>query len=282
MNMITERGFTPEQLEYFDRMKSLPLEEKIKIAHSITQEAFKRFKRLAVAFSGGKDSTVVLHIVRQYKPDIPVVFVNTTVEMPETLRFVRKLKEEWNLNLVELKPKYTFWDVVEKYGLPSTRFLTRYRIQMAKKGLTDIQGAPKCCILLKEEPALQYYRKKGIECVFFGITWEESYNRKWTIIKRGLLFYHVNHKHYKCYPIGYFSEKDVWDYIEKYNLPVNEAYEKVDRIGCITCTAYKGWEKDMATLYPALYKKICKLLGVKTLSDFTDRGDKDGRDNSNY
>lgn len=263
-----KRTFTSEQLNLFDRMRNLPFEDKVEIAHKIVKEAFSKFKRLAVAFSGGKDSTVVLHIVRQYNPDIPVIFANTRVEMPETIKFIRELKEKWNLNLIEVKGKYTFWQIVEKYGLPSTRFLTNSKIALASKGLTQLQGAPKCCWYLKEEPALNMYRKKGIECVFFGITWDESYNRKWSIIKKGLLFYHTTHKHWKCYPIGYWSELDVWTYIEKNNIPVNPAYEKVDRVGCIVCTAYKDWEHDMARLYPALYKRICKILGINTIDSF--------------
>jgi 3'-phosphoadenosine 5'-phosphosulfate sulfotransferase (PAPS reductase)/FAD synthetase len=104
--------------------------------------------------------------------------------------------------------------------------------------------------------------------VFFGIRWDESYNRRWTIIKYGTLFYHKSHRVWKCYPIAYWSDLDAWRYIEENNIPLNKAYEKVDRVGCIVCTAYKDWEKDMARLYPGLYRKIAKDLGRLTLDHF--------------
>ena len=272
-NDILKPEYTEEQLREFDRLRNLPYEKKLEMSHEIIQEALSKFQRYAVAFSGGKDSLVVLHLLRQYKPDILTVFVNTRVEMPETIKYIKQLIKDWNLNFVELRGKYTFWDIVRKYGLPATRFLSEHRIQLAKKGLAKYEGAPKCCWYLKEEPAIKFFHKKHIQCVFFGITWDESYNRKWAIIRKGTLFYHTSHRHYKCYPIAYWSTLDVWRYIEENNLPVNPAYDKVDRVGCITCTAYIGWEKDMAKLYPGLYRKICSMLGVNLITDYIDDED---------
>jgi len=263
-----EPYYTSEQLNEFDRLRNLPYEEKVEMSHKIVQKALSKFKRLAVACSFGKDSVVVLHLVRQYKPDILTVFSNTGVEMKETLKYRDFLVKEWNLNYIEAKPKWTFWRIVKRYGYPSTRFMTREKQRLIKEGRISDDSIPKCCILLKEEPAMEVYRKKAIQCVFFGINWEESYNRKWTIIRYGTLFYHKSHKHWKCYPIAYWNMADVWRYIEENNIPINPAYEKVDRVGCITCTAYREWEKDMSRLYPALYKRIARDLGKPSLDDF--------------
>jgi len=260
--------YTKEMLDNFDRLRNLSYEEKLKMAHDIIREALNRFKRVAVACSFGKDSVIVLHLVRQYKPDVLVVFSNTGVEMRETLQYRDFLVKEWNLNYIEAKPKMTFWEIVKKYGYPATRFMTKEKMQLIREGKALNVGVPKCCEILKEKPAQEVYRKKHIQCVFFGIRWDESYNRKWTIIKHGTLFYHKGQKIWKCYPIAYWSDLDAWRYIEENNIPLNKAYEKVDRVGCIVCTAYKDWEKDMARLYPALYRKIAKDLGRTTLDQF--------------
>ena len=67
-----------------------------------------------VSFSGGKDSTVLLHIVREmYGDEIPAVFVNTGLEYPEIQRHVRTFS-----NVVILNPKKNFHQVLTEYGYP--------------------------------------------------------------------------------------------------------------------------------------------------------------------
>lgn len=52
-----------------------------------------------VAFSGGKDSLVVLDLVLQVDPDVPVVFFHSGLEYPETIRYIDQLTDRWRLNL---------------------------------------------------------------------------------------------------------------------------------------------------------------------------------------
>jgi len=106
-----------------------------------------------------------------------------------------------------------------------------------------------------------------------GITWDESYQRRWSIIRWGDYKYSKKKKTYRILPIAYWNTLDVWQYIEKYDLPWNKAYEYVDRVGCIVCTGFVGWEKQMAQVYPGLYKKIASDLGKPPLSIFTNLGD---------
>ena len=65
------------------------------------------------SFSGGKDSTVLLDLVRRVFPDCPAVFIDTGLEYPELRDFVKTID-----NVVWLKPEMNFKKVIETYGYP--------------------------------------------------------------------------------------------------------------------------------------------------------------------
>lgn len=81
-----------------------PLDYKIQKAVEAIDEAFRLSKSaVGVAFSGGKDSTVLWHLIRAHFPDAKyhVIFGNTTVEFPESLKFARELGQKWANDHVE-------------------------------------------------------------------------------------------------------------------------------------------------------------------------------------
>lgn len=99
------------------QMQSLPLSAKIQMTQRRIEEWVDRFgeEGVYVSFSGGKDSTVLVDIVRnvcKYK-DIPLVFVDVPTQYPELKEFAKAFD-----NLVILKPKISFAQVCEKYGFP--------------------------------------------------------------------------------------------------------------------------------------------------------------------
>lgn len=88
-----------------------PLDYKINKAIEVLREAFSLSKSgVSVAFSGGKDSTVLWHLIRTYFPEASyyVIFGNTTVEFPESLKFAHWLGEEWSsekVKFIEVLPE---------------------------------------------------------------------------------------------------------------------------------------------------------------------------------
>jgi 3'-phosphoadenosine 5'-phosphosulfate sulfotransferase (PAPS reductase)/FAD synthetase len=86
-----------------------------------------------VSFSGGKDSTVLLNIVRQDYPQIPAVFVDVPTQYPELKEFAQTFD-----NLVILKPKISFAEVCEKYGFPMISKEVSECVYYAKKYLKSI------------------------------------------------------------------------------------------------------------------------------------------------
>ena len=92
--------------------QSLPLEAKIAMTLRRIREWYEYWDgNVYVSFSGGKDSTVLLHLVRQYYPDVPAVFSDTGLEFPEIREFVKTVP-----NVTWLRPALTFKKVIEKHG----------------------------------------------------------------------------------------------------------------------------------------------------------------------
>ena len=108
---MSEAVHTAERLK---ELQALPLERKIQISQARIIEWYQRWNgNVVVSFSGGKDSTVLLHLVRTIYPDVRAVFSNTGLEYGEIQRFVQSFP---NVDIVT--PKMRFDQVISSYGYP--------------------------------------------------------------------------------------------------------------------------------------------------------------------
>lgn len=229
-------------------------------AEELIKQAIERHgKHIAIACSFGKDSIAVLHMALKMKPDIKVIFSNTGVEFPETIKYKEMIKQRWNLNIIETKPLKTFWQCIDEYGFPTHRGDGKQR-------------TPKCCIYCKEKPAEIVYKELGIMAVMTGLTAAESRQRS-LLIKRydnsdvvefcGQRYFAKSQNLWKLHPIAYWSEKQVWQYFKDHNIPINPVYIKwggiYKRCGCLPCPAYIDWEKKLSKTHPKLYNRLKQL-----------------------
>lgn len=218
-------------------------------ALNLIEQALSRAIKPIISFSGGKDSTVVLHLVRRIAPNIPARFANTGVESPETIEFIKTVP-----NLIEVGPLKSFWKCVKEYGLPRPKVKAKSHGNM-------------CCKYLKERPQDKHSEANGIDLEFSGLTAAESNQRKLTLMRMGPL-YQLKNGRWRCHPIHDWTEADVWDYIHRYNIPYNSIYDKgARRCGCQPCTAYRNWKKNLARENPKLLRWILKIQGQSQLCD---------------
>ena len=196
-----------------ERLNQWSLEQKEKESRKIIREAIEKYgeDKIAAAWSGGKDSTTVLHLIKQEfgKIIIPVVFIDTSVKFPEIYAFRDKLAKEWNLNLTIIKN------------------------EEALKTIKIAENKQECCYLLKALPLRKIIESNGWQALITAVRWDEQEARK----NETYISPRENPSHIRIHPILHFREIDIWSYIRKYNVPYCELYHKGYRsLGCMPCT----------------------------------------------
>ncbi len=110
------------------QLQALPLDAKILLAEQRIREWYTHFYGdVYISFSGGKDSTVLAHLVRGMYPNVPLVFANTGLEYPEIQAFARKMGAEF------VRPKMSFSEVISTYGYPLISKETAEAIHAARR-----------------------------------------------------------------------------------------------------------------------------------------------------
>lgn len=123
---------TLEDLRY---LQAMPLDLKVMMTKQRIREWIREFGEdgVYVAFSGGKDSTVLLDIVRQDYPNVRAMFVDVPTQYPELKAFVKTFD---NVDIVA--PKISFMQVCEKYGFPLISKEVSECVQGARKYLCSV------------------------------------------------------------------------------------------------------------------------------------------------
>ena len=191
----------------------LTLEEKIDQSKRILQEALDRYgSKMAIAWTGGKDSTTTLHLLRQVgegRVPIPVLNIDTSAKFKEIYEFRDRLAQEWQLDL---------------------------RIERNDEALKSIKIAAdkkECCTKLKSQVIADSLKKYGWEALITGMRWGEQPERTQESYFSG----REDPSHMRVHPILHFTEMDIWQYIKDLNLPYCELYRKGYRsLGCEPCT----------------------------------------------
>lgn len=191
----------------FSQRKFLPYEIKTKLAETRIREWYDNWNgQVYLSYSGGLDSTALLHMIRKtVGKEVPAVFSNTGLEFPEIVRFARKASGEF----LEIYPqrkdgsRATFKWVVETYGFPITSKENAARIRKLRHGNlcnryrnyllngdergkfgvlpkkwhylleTKFDTSEKCCDIMKKNPFSKYGKETG-RVPYVGTTQDEA------------------------------------------------------------------------------------------------------------
>ena len=215
-------------------------------------------KGSSVSISGGKDSLVALDLsvragIKKF------IFCDTTLTYPGTLEYINKLEKYYDIKIDRAIPERPFLELVKNIGFPSRRL--RW-----------------CCEVYKFGPLTYYVIENKIKYLITGIRAEESVKRKkYEKVSKNPLIPAV-----QINPILEWTEDDVWNYINHYELPYHRLYDiGYKRLGCWLCPFQnKGDFKRLKDNFPTLYKTLIISLtenvkkfgkvGVRELNDYID------------
>ena len=209
----------------------------------ILREAHRKFKRLAMLWSIGKDSSVLLWLARKaffgHVP-MPCVHVDTSYKIPEMIQFRDQKVKEWNIDLVIGQ---------NKAALAAGK-------TFPNGALTRVE----CCGLLKKDALQQVIEEKDYQAVIVGIRRDEEGTRaKERYFSPRDRNFEWNFKdqppelwdqfktdfdpgtHIRIHPLLHWTEMNVWEYIEREKIPIVDLYFAKDgfryrSLGCAPCT----------------------------------------------
>lgn len=272
--------------------KAYPLDLKIKLSRDRIRRFYESFQGdVYVSYSGGKDSAVLRELVWSvYSNEVPLVFIDTGIEYPEVRKNAMSYAD------VRIKPKRSFFDIVEQYGFPlfgkevaqqlqeirttHSDKLRNYRLNQLPKKYQKFIGlhiGAMCCNYLKKSPAKKYEKQTGRHA-YLGIRAGESMLR---MQRPSCNVFDAARP--SSAPLLFWTEKDILDFIYANQLQIPSVYGKIvydakgnpsctgeQRTGCVFCgfgitrekapNKYQRLKETHPAYYNVLVNKYSELL----------------------
>lgn len=182
----------------------------VRTAQETITDALTHMRHAYIAFSGGKDSSALLHLVRALAPAIPAVWSDDEWNLPETLTLIEQIP---NLHRIAARVQHAEW---------------------FKSWDTDTPDLPAGTIWV-DAPAndgLQTFAKQqGYDGALIGLRADENSRRRQHLKRYGTLHYTDKHGVWQCNPLAWWSDMDVWAYIHVNAVPYSAAYDKLAALG---------------------------------------------------
>ena len=242
-----------------ESLMTASLPEKVQFSKTVIGQALERYnpERLAIAITGGKDSTLTLWLLRETCREkgclLPrCLFIDEGDVFEEIDEFVGKLEDSWNLQIARMINE----DVAGKVQSLGQMITVAELNEMNCRELEAIKFTedsfpfePESYVgnhLMKTVPMKQFLEKYHIQALITAIRWDEQEAR----VNEDFFSDRENPNHTRVHPILHFSERDVWNAIHQYEIPFCSLYYQGYRSLGAKATTQKfsdipAWEQDL-------------------------------------
>ncbi len=246
-----------------EKLMSMSLEEKIDQSKKIIREAVKKYgpDNLAVAWTGGKDSTTMVWLFRETFKELGVkmpkcMFIDEGYVFDEIWDIFNKLKKEWDLDVRIAKNT----DVSGKAGkvgdmvrVDSLNERNKKEIEILEFEEEAFPFEPESFVgnhLMKTVAMNVFLEENKVQALATAIRWDEQEAR----IEEDYFSPRKVPPHMRVQPILHFKERDIWDFIFKYKVPFcvlyKEGYRSLGAKGStIKMSDIPAWEQDLENTY---------------------------------
>lgn len=237
----------------------MPLEEKIGYSKKVIREAIERFgnERLAIAWTGGKDSTTSLWLYKGVCEELGInkprcIFIDEGDVFDEILELVNRIRKEWDVD-VNMVKNTDVSDKAKKIGdmIKVSELNERNKKEIARIGFEEKEFPfdPESYVgnhLMKTVALNMFLEENGIKALSTAIRWDEQAARK----SEDYFSMRNNPDHTRVHPILHFRERDIWNTIHSYKIPFCSLYYQGYRSLGARCSTVKNsdipaWEQDL-------------------------------------
>jgi len=237
----------------------MDIDAKLAKSKAIFKEALDRFgtDNLAIAITGGKDSTTGLWICKQVCDELglklPVcMFIDEGDVFEEIEEFVQVIQKMWALEIAVLKNEDVaqrakfIGDLIKVTELNESNRQALQEIGFQGEEFPFIPDSTICNHLMKTLPMREFIQSRGLKALATAIRWDEQEARK----EEDYFSPRQNPDHTRVHPILHFKERDIWIAIFKYDIPFNKLYKLGYRSLGARCSTGKAeeipaWMQDL-------------------------------------
>ena len=251
-----------------DEHQQTILAKKVEDAKNVIRETLAKFgsESLRTAWTGGKDSTLVLWLVREVCREsgrpLPKCFNIDEGDMfPEIVEFIEAVKAEWGVEIIHIHNADVSTAAGGKLGAPVrvTALDERNRREIERLGYEEDEFTyePESFVgnhLMKTVTMNRYLEDEKVAGLFIGVRWDEQAaraNEQYFNLHDATAY---NPEHMRIHPILHFLERDVWDAHFQYGIPLCKLYRLGYRsLGARITTSRQqdvpAWEQDLEGTY---------------------------------